>query len=71
MARLKRSLDEQGRIGVPEDAIRIDILERLVTKLLTSAVSRGDIQANDSDRQELSAMNDKLDQLDIDFPDAG
>lgn len=66
MARIIRSDSENRRIGVPLDKIRIDVLERLVSKLLALST----IPGSDSDRQELGAIKDRLDQLDIDFPDA-
>lgn len=64
MARIERSLDEKRRIGVPSDQSRIDVLERVVAKLLVLS----NIPANDPARKELDDIKDKLDQLDIDHP---
>jgi hypothetical protein len=46
------------------------VLERVIAKLIFFSITRGDMQANDPDRIELGEIKDKLDQLDIDFPDA-
>lgn len=64
MARIERTRHEQQRIGYPSDQQRIDVLERLVVKLLALST----IPGTDPDRQELGQIKDKLDQLDIDFP---
>ena len=57
MARVERSLDERQRIGVPRNDQRIDVLERLIAKLLAQST----IPGNDTDRQELGAIKEKLD----------
>ncbi len=64
MARVERSRKEQQRIGQPSDQKRIDVLERVIAKLL----AQSSIPGNDPDRIELGEIKDKLDQLDIDFP---
>lgn len=66
MARVERSNQEKIRVGQPKDATRIDVLERVIAKL----IAQSSIPAQDPDRQELNTIKDKLDQLDIDHPES-
>lgn len=71
MSRPERSVQERRRIGQPTNQKRIDVLERVIAKLMAFSTVNGDMPGNDPDRADLSDIKDKLDQLDIDFPDAG
>ena len=66
MARVMRSAGTKLRIGYPKDADRIDVLERIIAKLIAQST----IPAQDPDKLELNKTKERLDQLDIDFPDS-
>ncbi len=70
MPRIERSEDERRRIGVPSDQKRIDVLERLVNKLMALSITNElpAEWANDPDIREFGEIKDKLDQLDNDHP---
>ncbi len=72
MPRVERSLDEKRRIGMPSDQSRIDNLERLMSKIMAFSVvnEAPTAWAGDQDKQRFGETKDKLDQLDIDHPDA-
>ena len=69
MSRVERSLEEKKRIGMASDQRRIDVLERLLAKLIAFSVVNGDMKGNDLDKKDLSEARELLDQLDIDHPD--
>ena len=64
MPRVKRTKAEGRRIGVPFDDSRIEAIEALMARLLTLST----IPAQDPDRKKFEAIQDHLDQLDIDHP---
>jgi len=66
MARVLRSDEEARRVGIPSVRHRLDIVERLLSKLLALST----IPGGDTDRTALGEVKDRLDKLDIDFPDA-
>jgi len=66
MPRIERSNDEKRRIGMPTDQRRIDVLERVIAKLLAQST----IPGSDADRIKFGEIKDQLDKLDTDFPES-
>jgi len=67
--RIERSEGENRRVGIPTNATRLDILERVVEKLIAISVTAGDLSGTDRTVLDSTDMKALLDQKDTDFPE--